>query len=52
LKLSRSCIQSRYLWAIIAGLLLAASFPSIGIAGLALQFAGNPEMPRHADHAI
>jgi len=35
LKLSRSCIQSRYLWAFIAGLLLAASFPGIGIAGLA-----------------
>src|SRR5258708_39250067 len=35
LKRLRSLVQSRHLLAIIAGLLWAASFPKIGIAGLA-----------------
>jgi apolipoprotein N-acyltransferase len=35
LKLLRSFILSRYPWAILAGLLLAASFPKLSIAGFA-----------------
>ncbi len=35
LQLSRLFISSRYPWAVLAGLMLAASFPKIGLAGLA-----------------
>ena len=35
MKRLRSFIHSRYPWAIVAGLLLAASFPKIGVAGFA-----------------
>lgn len=34
-RLLRSFLKSRYPWAIAAGLLLAASFPKLGVAGLA-----------------
>ena len=35
MSLLRSFIKSRYPWAVVAGLLLAVSFPKISIAGLA-----------------
>src|ERR1700722_11474650 len=31
----RSLMKSRYLWAVMGGLLLAASFPNLSVAGLA-----------------